>query len=145
MVKMTNVTQTSSSHSDKRRKSSEGGNYESASNDADTILPDLNEDTTPTRPRKGKKSGGGEASSKTSVVENMEAYTVKKAQAVDEVSKKTQALLDIQIAQASQKAMRGDYKFFNQPHTHITDPIMLEWMLDQKRAIGAKYGWRCDF
>ena len=46
----------STSHSDKRRKSSESTYYGSGSNDnVDPVIPDLNDDTTPVSKRKGKR------------------------------------------------------------------------------------------
>ena len=65
----------STSNSGKRRKSSESTYYESGSNEhVETVIPDLNDDTTPTKKRKGKKIVS-EASTKNSVVEQFEAYT----------------------------------------------------------------------
>jgi hypothetical protein len=138
--------QTSSSHSDKRKKSSEGGNYESG-NENEPVLPDLNDDNAPPRQRKGKKSAASEVSSKTTstFVESMEMYTARKAAHMDEVNEKTKELLDLKLERTRKKVMRDDQKFFNSPHDHITDPVQLGWTLNQKREIGEKYGWRCDF
>ena len=50
------VQASSTSHSDKRRKSSESAYYESGSNEnVQTVLPDLNDNTTPTRKKKEKR------------------------------------------------------------------------------------------
>ena len=79
------VGQANSSHSDKRRKSSESGNYESGNNDnAETVIPDLNDDTTPTRKRKGKKTDS-ESSTKNSVVASFDTYTARKTQLLEMV------------------------------------------------------------
>nr|XP_043622155.1 uncharacterized protein LOC122593770 [Erigeron canadensis] len=137
------VGQTSSAHSDKRRKSSEGGNYESSSNNDDaTVLPDLNESSTPSsRPRKGRKNvgsssskGGGYFSAFT------EEYAEKKRQNMEEANMKKQALLDLQLEHQTTKTKRSDYKFFNTPHA-TSNPRSREWAIEQKREIAAKYGW----
>jgi hypothetical protein len=129
----------SASHSDKRRKSSESTYYESGSNDnVETVIPVLNDGTTPTRKRKGKKTIS-EASTKNSVVENFESYTEKKAQMLEEAMKKKRAkdelsknLLATQLANAEEKAMIRAMKFYNEPHNHITNPVMRDITIAKK-------------
>ena len=140
-----------SSHSDKRRKSTESGHYESASNEPfDTVLPNLNDDPSPaldTRQRKGKKIAS-EASSKNSVADMVQEYTTKKTTLLEENARKQQQLLDKHLQERDQrleilkdKAMYRDHKFYNSPHDHITDPRMLKWTLDRKREVAAKHDW----
>lgn len=141
------VQASSASHSEKRRKSSESSYYESGSNDnVETVIPDLNDDTTPTRKRKGKKTDS-EASTKNSVVENFESYTAKKAQMLEEAMEKKRAmdelaekLMAAQLANAKEKAMIRAMKFYNEPHEHITNPVMREIALKKTREYAAKYG-----
>ena len=53
----------------------ESSYYESVSNDnVETVIPDLNDDTTPTRKRKGKKTDS-DSSTKESVVASFDTYT----------------------------------------------------------------------
>ena len=79
------VGQTSSSNSDKRKKSSESSN-----DNVETIIPDLNEDTTPTRKRRGKKSVS-ESSTSNSVDATFEIYVLKKSQLLAESLEKKRA------------------------------------------------------
>nr|XP_043633521.1 uncharacterized protein LOC122604715 [Erigeron canadensis] len=137
------VGQTSSAHSDKRRKSSEGGNYESSSNNDDaTVLPDLNESSTPSsRPRKGQKNVGPSSSKGRGYFSAFtEEYAEKKRQNMEEANMKKQTLLDLQLEHQTTKTKRSDYKFFNTPHA-TSDPRSREWAIEQKREIAAKYGW----
>jgi len=116
------VQDEASSHSDKRRKSSESGHYESASNEFDTVLPNLNEDPTPpldSRARKGKKVAS-EASTKGSVVDMVQEYTSKKAHMLEDNAIKHQQLLEKHLQERdqraeylAQKALYQDHKFFN--------------------------------
>jgi hypothetical protein len=139
-----------SSHSDKRRKSSESGHYESGSNEFDPILPNLNEDATPpleSRSRKGKKVAS-EASTKGSVVDMVQEYTSKKAHMLEDNAVKHQQLLEKQLLERdqrneyfAQKVMYQDHKFYNKSHAHITDPGMLTWTLNKKRQLSEKYNW----
>lgn len=139
-------------HSDKRRKSSESTYYESGSNDnVDTVLPDLNDDTTPVSKRKGKKTAS-ESSTKNSVAEFIENYTSKKSLALDEAMEEkrekdalSKKVLAVQLENATEKAMIRAYKFYNEPHEHITNPAMREFAIAKKRAYAEKYGWPMDF
>ena len=139
-------------HSDKRRKSSESTFYESWSNDnVDTVIPDLNDDTTPVSKRKGKKTSS-ESSTKNSVAEFIENYTSKKALYLEEAVEEKRAkdalskqLMSAQLENANEKLMIRAYKFYNEPHEHITNPAMLEFTIAKKRAYAEKYGWPTDF
>nr|XP_043629736.1 proline-rich receptor-like protein kinase PERK8 [Erigeron canadensis] len=127
----------------KRKKSSEEGNYESSSNNDDaTVLPDLNESSTPSsRPRKGRKNVGSSSSKGGGFFPAFtEKYAEKKKQNVEKANMKKQALLDLQLKHQSNKTKRSDYKFFNTPHAN-SDPKSREWAIEQKREIAAKYGW----
>ena len=142
----------STSHFDKRRKSSESSFYESGSNDnVDPVIPDLNDDTTPVSKRKGKKTAS-ESSTKNSVAEFIENYTAKKALALDEAMEEKRAkdalskqLLTTQLENANEKAVMRAYKFYNEPHEHITNPAMREFAIAKKREYAEKYGWPADF
>ena len=136
---------TSTSHSDKRRKSAEGVQYESGSNDPEFVIPDLNEDSTPTRQRKGKKSVGEASSKADSIVETLQSYAAGKTATMKHLSDKTEAYLEMQMEQAREKAERKDLKFYRKPHDDIDDPSVLAWVLDKKRKLAAKYGWVCTF
>ena len=136
-------------HSDKRRKSSESGFYESGGND--NVLPDLNDDTTPVSKRKGKKPVS-ESSSKNSVAEFIESYTSKKALALDPAMEEkrekdalSKKLITQQLENANEKAMIRAYKFYNESHEYITNPAMREFAIAKKRAYTEKYGWPIDF
>ena len=63
------VNQASSSSTDKRRKSPE-----SINDNVETIIPDLNDDTTPTRKKKGKKA---ENESTNKSIESLADYAAK--------------------------------------------------------------------
>ena len=142
----------STSHSDKRRKSSESSYYESGSNDnVDPVIPDLNDDTTPVSKRKGKKTAS-EASTKNSAAEFIGQYTSKKALALDEAMAEKRAkdqlskqLMTTQLENANEKAMIRAMKFYNEPHEHITNTVMREFAIAKKRAYAEKYGWPTDF
>ena len=144
--------QASSSNSDKRRKSSESSYYESGSNDnSETVIPDLNDETTPTRKRKGKKTDS-ESSTKESVVASFDSYTARKTQLLETVVEKKLAkdelaekLLAAQIRSVEEKALFRAMKFYNQPHDHIIDSNMREFTLAKKRELAEKYGRSCDF
>ena len=73
--------QTSSSTSETRIKSPESTN-----DNVEIILPDLNDDTTPTR-KKGKKTDI-ESSSKNSVAATFKIYAAKKSQIMEEALEK---------------------------------------------------------
>ena len=142
----------STSHSDKRRKSSESSFYESGSNDnVDPVIPDLNDDTTPVSKRKGKKTAS-EASTKNSAAEFIGQYTSKKALALDEAMADKRAkdqlshqLLQTQIENAKEKAMIRALKFYNEPHEHITNQVMRDFIIAKKRGYAETYGWPTDF
>ena len=146
------VQTSSASNSDKRRKSSESTYYESGSNEhVQTVIPDLNDDTTPIRKRKGKKIAS-EASTKNSVVEQFEAYTSKKSQMLEEEMKKKRAndalaekLMAAQLDSVKEKQLFRALKFFNEPHDHITNQAMRDFTLNKKRELAEKYGWPIDF
>ena len=140
------VGQTSSSNSDKRKKSSESSN-----DNVETIIPDLNEDTTPTRKRRGKKSVS-ESSTSNSVAATFEIYASKKSQLFEESLEKkcakdelAEKLMAAQVQGAQEKAFIRAFKFFNEPHNNIEDPDMREIAIQKKREFAAKYGWPCNF
>ena len=60
----------------------------------------------------------------------------------DEVAKK---LMATQLANAEEKAYLRALRFYNEPHEHITNPVMREITLGKKREIAEKYGWPIDF
>lgn len=135
------VGQTSSSNSEKRKKSSESSN-----DNVETIIPDLNEDTTPTRIKQGKKSVT-ESSTSNSVAATFEIYAAKKSQLLEESLEKKRAkdelaekLMAAQLQGVKEKAFLRALKFFNEPHDHIADPDMREIALTKKREFAAKYG-----
>jgi hypothetical protein len=133
----------STSHSDKRRKSSESSYYGSGSNDnVDPVIPDLNDDTTPVSKRKGKMTAS-EASTKNSAAEFIGNYTAKKALALDEamVEKRAKDQLSKQLLTTQiEKAMIQALKFYNEPHEHITNTVMRECIVAKKRGYAEKYG-----
>ena len=140
------VAQTSSSNSEKRRQSSESSN-----DNVETIIPDLNEDTNPTRKRRGKKSVS-ESSTSNSVAATFEIYASKKSQLLEESLEKKRAkdelaekLMAAQLQGVQEKAFLRALKFYNDPHDHIADPVMREIALTKKREFAAKYGWPCNF
>jgi hypothetical protein len=140
------VGQTSSSNSEKRRKS-----YESSNDNVETIIPDLNDDTTPTRKKRGKKIAT-ESSTKNSVAATFENYAAKKSQIMEESLEKKRAkdelaekLMAAQLRGVEEKAFLRALKFYNDPHDHIVDPVMQEIALAKKREYAAKYGWPCNF
>ena len=142
------VVQTSSSNSDKRRKSSESSNE---NENVETILPDLNDDTTPTRKKKGKKTVN-ESTSMNSVATTLESYAAKKSQLMDEAVEKKRAkdelaekLIAAQIKCFEEKTFLRAMKFFNTPHDQIADPAMREIAIATKREYAEKYGWPCNF
>jgi hypothetical protein len=142
----------STSHSDKRRKSSESSYYGSGSNDnVDPVIPDLNDDTTPVSKRKRKKTAS-EASTKNSAAEFIGNYTSKKALALDEAMAEkcakdqlSQQLLKTQIENAKEKAMIRALKFYNEPHEHITNQVMRDFIIAKKCGYAETYGWPTDF
>ena len=138
------VSQTSSSNTEKRRKSSESSN-----DNVETIIPDLNDDTTPTRKKKGKKA---ENESTKKSIESLADYAAKKSQIMDEnVEKKrakeelTEKLMAAQLEGVQEKNFFRAMKFFNDPHDTILDPTMRDIMIAKKREVAAKYGWPCNF
>ena len=140
------VGQTSSSNSEKRKKSSESSN-----DNVETIIPDLNEDTTPTRKRRGKKSVS-ESSTSNSVAATLEIYASKKSQLLEESLEKKRAkdelaekLMAEQVQGVQEKAFIRAFKFFKEPHDNIEDPDMREIAIKKKREFAAKYGWPCNF
>ena len=145
------VQTSSASNSDKRRKSSESTYYESGSNEnVDTVLPDLNDDTTPTRKRKGKKAVS-EASTKNSVVQQFENYISDKVKVHEKSMEEkreeralTKQLMAAQLASVQEKDMYRAFKFFNEPHDKITNPAMREFTLKKKRELAEKYGWPAE-
>nr|XP_043639482.1 pollen-specific leucine-rich repeat extensin-like protein 2 [Erigeron canadensis] len=112
-----------------------------SNNDDATVLPDLNESSTPSsRPRKGRKIVGSSSSKGGRFFPAFtEEYTEKKKQNMEEANMKKQTLLDLQLEHQSNKTKRSDYKFFNTPHAN-SDPKSREWAIEQKREIAAKYG-----
>nr|XP_043620070.1 uncharacterized protein LOC122591911 [Erigeron canadensis] len=108
-----------------------------------TIIPDLNEDNTPTRQRKGKKPVS-EASSAATIVDSVQLYADEKKKMMAEITEKTKAILDLQYQQQKEKSERDDYKFFKKPHDDEKDPIVLEWVLNKKRHIAKTYNWPFD-
>ena len=102
--------------------------------------------------KKKRKKTVSEASTRNSVAENFESYTSKKAQMMedalqnkrekDEVTKK---LMATQLTNAEEKAYLRALRFFNEPHDHITNPVMREIILGKKREIAEKYGWPINF
>lgn len=140
------VGQTSSSNSDKRRKSSESSN-----DNVETIIPDLNDDTTPSRKKRGKKSVT-KSSTSNSVAATFEIYAAKKSQLMEESLEKKCAkdeliekLMAAQLQGVQEKAFLLALKFYNDPHNHIADPVMREIALTKKREYATKYGWPCKF
>lgn len=124
------------SNSSKRKS----GEYESASN-----LPDMNEDPSPPlESRKMKKKVGASTSSVSSIADEINSYTQKKTQYLEEKREKdalAKQLLATQLEGAVFKNKQREMKFFLEPHDHILDPAMLEFVLAQKRELAAKHGW----
>ena len=109
------VNQASSSNTDKRRKSPE-----SINDNVETIIPNLNDDTTPTRKKKGEKV---ENESTKKSIESFADYAAKKAQQMDaNVEKKrakeelTEKLMSAQLQGVEENNYFRAMKFFNDPH-----------------------------
>ena len=137
------VNQASSSSTDKRRKSPE-----SINDNVETIIPDLNDDTTPTRKKKGKKA---ENESTKKSIESLADYAAKKAQQMDANVEKKRAkeelaekLMSAQLQGVEEKNYFRAMKFFNDPHDNLPEP-MRDVMIAKKREVAAKYGWPCPF
>lgn len=132
-----------SSNSSKRKS----GEYESASNE--NIIPDMNEDPIPPADsRKSKKKQGASSSSISSAAEDIRSYAQRKQQYLDEKREKDKLAADLLAAQldgAKFKNRQREMKFFFEPHDHITDPEHLEAVLNDKREIGRKNGWKIYF
>lgn len=131
------------SNSSKRKS----GEYESASND--NTIPDMNENPIPPlESRKTKKKQGASSSSVSSIADEINSYTQKKTLYLEEKREKdalAKALLATQLEGAKFKNTQREMKFFMEPHDHIRDPAMLEFVLAQKRELAAKHGWACNF
>ena len=141
------VSQASSSNSDKRKKSSASSN-ENVEN-VETIIPDLNDDTTPTRKKKGKKA---EIESTKKNIDSLADYAAKKAKQLDENVEKKRAkeelaekLMSAQLQGVEEKNYFRAMKFFTEPHDDILDPTMRDIKIAKKREVAAKYGWPCNF
>ena len=105
----------------------------------------MNEDTTPTRKRRGKKSVS-ESSISNSVAATFEIYASKKSQLFEESLEKKRAkdelaekLMAAQLQGVKEKAFIRALKFFNEPHDNIDDPDMREIAI-KKREFAANYG-----
>ena len=105
--------QISSSNSEKRKKSSESSN-----DNVETIIPDLNEDTTPTRKRRGKKSVS-KSSTSNSVAATFEIYASKKSQLFEESLEKKRAndelaekLMAAQLQGVKEKGLYTSFEVF---------------------------------
>ena len=137
------VNQASSSSTDKRKKSPE-----SINDNVETIIPDLNDDTTPTRKKKGKKA---EIESTKKSIESLADYAAKKSQQMDANVEKKRAkeelaekLMSAQLQGVEEKNYFQAMKFFNDPHDNLPEP-MRDVMIAKKREVAAKYGWPCPF
>jgi len=132
------------SSSSTKRKS---GEYETASND--NIIPDMNEDPNPVfETKKGKKKKPTISSSISSVADDISSYTISKTKWLEEKREKEKlasTLLATQIEGAKLKNIQREMKFFMDPHDHITDPAMLQFVLNQKRDLATKHGWSINF
>ena len=67
---------------------------------------------------------------------------MEKKRAKDELAKKFMAA---QLANAEEKAMIRAMKFYNEPHDHITNPVMREIAVKKRHEYAAKYGWPTNF
>ena len=57
----------------------------------------------------------------------------------------TAKLVVTQLANAEEKAFVRAMKFYNEPHEHITNPVMRDFAIAKKREYAEKYGWPTDF
>ena len=127
-----------------KRKS---GEYESASNE--NILPDMNEDPFPSYDsRKSKKKQPASFTSISSAAEDISSYAKSKQQFLHEKREKDKLAADLlatQLDGAKFKNRQREMKFFYEPHDHITNEEHLKAVLDDKREIAKKNGWKIWF
>nr|XP_043633588.1 glutathione S-transferase T3-like [Erigeron canadensis] len=127
----------SSSGSSKRKSA----DYESASND--NVLPDMNEDPSPPlEPRKmKKKQSASSCSSVSNVAEEITKYTQQRTSYLDKKEEKEELakrLMATQLEGEMFKNRHREFDVFMKPHDHITDPALLECVLEEKCALGKK-------